>query len=33
MDLISAAQSDHGDRIEALEKIHPQGKHGLALGN
>jgi len=27
MDIVSARQSEHGDQIEALEKIHPQGTH------
>lgn len=26
-DLLSHRSSDHSDRIEALEKIHPAGKH------
>ena len=30
MDIVSERQSKHGDRIEALEKIHPKGKHVLA---
>ena len=29
MDIVTDRQSDHGDRIEALEKIHPNGAHSL----
>lgn len=29
MDLITSTQSDHTDRIEVLEKIHPKGIHSV----
>jgi len=30
-DILSHQVSDHSDRIEKLEKIHPQGKHLAAI--
>ena len=29
--ILAHRQSDHTDRIEVLEKIHPQGKHLTAI--
>lgn len=28
-DILSSSSSDHSDRIEVLEKIHPHGKHQI----
>jgi hypothetical protein len=30
-DILSSHSSDHSDRIEALEKIHPKGNHSATL--
>lgn len=30
-DLLAAHSKDHTDRIEALEKIHPHGKHATII--
>lgn len=31
VDIISAKQSEHSDRIETLEKIHPHGTHAISV--
>jgi len=31
MDIITSRQSEHSDKIEALEKIHPQGIHTATI--
>jgi len=30
MTIVTARQSKHGDQIEALEKIHPRGRHPIS---